>query len=197
VSKAQSKVENNMESKAMNKLMSTAINNTISKLIMVVCLAALVSACASTSSNTSRSSSAANSGKDPFEVTATADFAYDRGDWLVAAREYQQLADLVPTDAYALTRLGNVHLKQNNFSGAIYAYGKALERDPEAPRAHYNLATAHLLLARDSLQSSLRYLPPNDAGAKVINEKLKHFEVLVYEPVVEVSSPNQGLIKKN
>ncbi len=146
--------------------------------------------CASTST-TMRLSSA-----DPFEVSAQADFAYDRGDWLVAARNYERLAAIVPNDAYALTRLGNIRLKQNDFGGAVHAYEKALERDPTAARAHYNLATAHLLLARNALQSSLRNLPRNDNGAQIIHEKLKHFDVLVYEPLIEVASPNDGLIKQ-
>lgn len=155
----------------------------------------LLAGCAATTTKITSSNSSGID--DPFELTAMADFAYDRGDWLVAAREYQQLAQLVPNDAYALTRLGNVRLKQNDFEGAIHAYGKALERNPQAARAHYNLATAHLLLARDSLQASLRSLPRNDGGALVINKKLKHFDALVYEPLIETSSPNKGLIKKN
>ncbi|MFK7732287.1 MAG: tetratricopeptide repeat protein [Pseudomonadales bacterium] len=165
------------------------------KMIIIFSALLMMLGCASTASNSSLSS--ASNVNDPFELTAIADFAYDRGDWLVAAREYQELAQLVPTDAYALTRLGNVRLKQNDFTGAIHAYGKALERNPQAARAHYNLATAHLLIARESLQASLRNLPRNDGGALVISEKLKHFEALVYEPLVEVSSPNKGLITKN
>lgn len=169
----------------------------MNRLFILLSTIALLTSCAATNSGSYSGSKSSSGVDDPFELTAIADFAYDRGDWLIAEREYQELAKLVPTDAYALTRLGNVRLKQNDFTGAIHAYGKALERDPEAARAHYNLATAHLLLARDSLQSSLRHLPRNDAGAVVITEKLKHFEALVYEPLVEVSSPNKGLIKKN
>lgn len=167
----------------------------MNRILILIGTLTFVASCATTSGGLYSSNK--GSVEDPFELTAIADFAYDRGDWLVAEREYQQLAELVPTDAYALTRLGNVRLKRNDFTGAIHAYGQALERDPAAARAHYNLATAHLLLARESLQSSLRHLPRNDAGAMVINEKLKHFEVLVYEPLVEVRSPNKGLIKKS
>ncbi len=167
----------------------------MNKVMIAASVVLLMAGC--TAVTTTGASSHSKGIEDPFELTAIADFAYDRGDWLVAAREYQQLAQLVPNDAYALTRLGNVKLKQNDFEGAIHAYGKALERDPQAARAHYNLATAHLLLARDSLQASLRNLPRNDGGALVINEKLKHFEALVYEPLIETSSPNKGLIKKN
>ncbi len=131
---------------------------------------------------------------DPFDVTAQADKAYERGDWLVAEKYYRDLTRIVPTDAFAWNRLGNIRLRQNNFAGAADAYEQSIQRDNESPRAQYNLATAHLLMAREALQVAGDLLPKNDAAAQLIAEKLSHFDALVYEPVIDVTSPNEGLI---
>lgn len=133
---------------------------------------------------------------DPFNITEQADRAYERGDWLVAEKHYKELTRKVPQDAYGWTRLGNIRLRQNKFEGAVHAYRAAVERDPEASRAHYNLATAHLLLARDALQNAQKNLPLNDNGARLIKEKLGHFDALIYEPIIEATSPNKGLIRQ-
>lgn len=163
---------------------------TLRRLTLLAPMLVVLVACNTTSTRSSGLSD------DPFELTAQADFAYDRGDWLIAERFYEELTHIVPSDAYAFSRLGNIRLKQNNFEGAIHAYSTALEREPNDARTLYNLATAHLLLARGSLQQSLINLPENDAGIALVNAKLEHFEQLVYEPVIERRSPNAGLIRK-
>ena len=133
---------------------------------------------------------------DPFDTTAQADKAYEQGDWLVAEKYYTDLARMVPNDAYAWNRLGNIRLRQNNFAGAAAAYQESIERDNSSPRAQYNLATAHLLMARHALQTANSLLPKNDAASGLIAKKLSHFDALVYEPMVEVASPSDGLITR-
>lgn len=161
-------------------------------LFILLASSMLLQACSSTPGQPYTSS-----GKDPFNIATQADTAYDRGDWLIAENYYKELTRVVPKDAYAWTRLGNIRLRRNNFNGAITAYQKSLERDSESPRTHYNLATAHLLLARESLHSAQRLLPEQDQGAVLIEEKLSYFDLLIYEPVIDVTSPNTGLIKQN
>lgn len=164
----------------------------VTRVIAVCAIVGLLQSCASTGSRTTKAATA-----DPFNVTAQADRAYQRGDWLVAEKYYEELTRSVPKDAYGWIRLGNIRLRQNNFMGAVHAYQAAIERDPDAPRAHYNQATAYLLLARDALQHAQQQLPNSDGGAAVIGEKLSHFDALIYEPLIEVTSPNHGLIRHN
>jgi tetratricopeptide (TPR) repeat protein len=163
--------------------------------LLLLCSILLLSACATTSPGGFQST-VLQSRQDPFALAAKADDAYAIGDWLTAERYYQALTRNVPNDAYAWTRLGTVKLRQNNFVAAIHAYQRALERNADDPRTHFNLATAHLLQARDSLQKARTKLPEDDAAIAVIEEKLKHFEALVYGPIVEVASPTEGLINQ-
>lgn len=164
----------------------------ICRVFFLCTVLAVLQGCASVGANGGKYK--ASTTKDPFNITAQADRAYQRGDWLVAEKYYKELTRTVPEDAYGWTRLGNIRLRQNNFGGAVHAYQAAIERNPEAPRAHYNLATAHLLLAREALENAKQHLPKNDGGARIIDEKLSHFDNLIYEPFVEVTSPNDGLI---
>lgn len=172
------------------KHLSNASPSFVTRVIAVCAVMAALQGCASSAAGTFK----ATKSNDPFNTTAQADRAYQRGDWLVAEKYYEELTRSVPNDAYGWTRLGNIRLRQNNFVGAVHAYQAAIERNPEAPRAHYNLATAHLLLARDALQSAQQHLPRHDGGARIITEKLSHFDSLIYEPFIEVTSPNDGLI---
>lgn len=166
--------------------------SSVSSTLLLCTVLAVLQGCATASANNGKYTTSTT--KDPFNITAQADRAYQRGDWLVAEKYYEELTRAVPNDAYGWTRLGNIRLRQNNFAGAVHAYRGAIERNPEAPRAHYNLATAHLLLAREALENARQHLPKNDGGARIINEKLSHFDSLIYEPYVEVTSPNDGLI---
>lgn len=165
-----------------------------SRTLLLCSVLVVLQSCASVSAAPTPSKFKATTTKDPFAITARADRAYQRGDWLVAERYYAELTRTVPKDAYGWMRLGNIRLRQNNFTGAVYAYRAAIERDPDASRAHYNLATAHLLLARDALEKASQHLPANDAGVRIIGDKLRYFDRLIYEPYVEVASPNDGLI---
>lgn len=134
--------------------------------------------------------------EDPFVIVSKADQAYLEGDWLTAEHYYHSLTRAIPSDSYAWARLGNIKLRQNNFEGAISSYQRAIERDNSDARSHYNLATAHLLRAREALRDAQQALPSNDAAVQIIDKKLSHFSALVYGPVVEIASPNDGLIKQ-
>lgn len=172
--------------------MNTVFERTSLKFAIAVSALLLMQGCATTTSIGYRAS-----GDDPFDITAQADRAYERGDWIVAEKYYQELTRAVPKDAYGWTRLGNIRLRRHDFTGAIVAYEESLERDRESSRTHYNLATAHLLKARQSLHNAQQHLAASDEGNKLIDEKLSYFDILVYEPVIEVTSPMNGLIEQN
>lgn len=131
---------------------------------------------------------------DPFILASKGDAAYEVGNWLIAERYYHALAQQVPNDGYAWSRLGNIRLRQHNFTAAIHAYEQALQRNSDDPRTHYNLATAHLLQARAALRKAQVSLPSKDPAVALIAEKLHRFEALVYGPVIEIASPIDGLI---
>ena len=188
------------------KLGNLKINSTLSpcglptrwlRCLCFVVVMATMQACSTTSGNAAAASKyQAASGATPFAITAKADSAYLRGEWATAARFYEELARTVPNDAFAWNRLGNIRLRQSNFPGAIAAYEKALERDGDSARTHYNLATAHLLVARGALENAHGLLPEKDGGIPLIEKKLGYFDAMVYESIVEVPSPNDGLIKQ-
>lgn len=130
-----------------------------------------------------------------FELVQRADRAYAQGSWMEAERYYQQVIARAPQDAYAWFRLGNTRLRQGALPAAIAAYEAALRRGAEPAKPRYNLATAYLLQAEQSLRAALTELPADSPGRGVISRRLGQLKALVYTPVEEVRSPGSGLIE--
>lgn len=152
----------------------------------------LLSACATTPNTpaTSQSSEFNKSGQkaDVFNLVAKADTAYNEGRWLEAEQAYLQLTSQVPDDYYAWFRLANVQLRQGRIDNAVVAYKQAAKRNPNQPKAFYNLATAHLFEALASLHQAKQRMRPGDPGLRVVAIRIHQLEQLIHQPLDETIS---------
>lgn len=85
-------------------------------------------------------------------LLASADAAYESGDWGVAARDYTAAAgDEVQGAGRALHRAGNALMRLKRFEEASSAYARALEDSTydEASSVAYNLGVAEVALGRN------------------------------------------------
>ena len=133
--------------------------------------------------------SSTDSNSDPFAIAELADSAYARSQWLEAQRHYKTLTELVPDDAYAWFRLGNTHIRQGEITQATHAFEEALRRDPQYPKAWYNLATAHLLNAQHALRQTYHNLRQEDPGRLLAQQRLQTLDQLIYQRLEEPDSP--------
>jgi len=65
-----------------------------------------------------------------------------RGDQQAAKSAYQQAIRLDPQPVSALVALGEIQLKQQNYSQAIITYRRLTELVPDNPSIYYNLGLA-------------------------------------------------------
>ena len=162
---------------------------------LIVMLAILLLTGCATMDQTSKSdesqpaSSTTASNSDPFAIAELADSAYAKSQWLEAQRHYKTLSELVPDDAYAWFRLGNTHIRQGEVTQATHAFEEALRRDPQYPKAWYNLATAHLLNAQHALRQTYHNLRPEDPGRLLAQQRLHALDQLIYQRLEEPESP--------
>jgi tetratricopeptide (TPR) repeat protein len=115
-----------------------------------------------------------------FTAAGQADAAYAQGHWIEAARFYQQVITLAPTDGHAWFRLGNVRLQQARYAAAVEAYQAALVREPGWTKAYYNLSTVYLLQAQAILDSSHGQASP--LQQQEINARLSALDGVLYAP---------------
>ncbi len=133
---------------------------------------------------------------DPFNLVELADRAYARSQWLDAEYYYKTITQQVQNDPYAWLRLGNVYLRQQKFESAVHAYHNSLQRNAEQPKAYYNLGTAYMLLARESMQKSQQMLPAHDSAQQLITNKLEALNKQIFMPLADTSSASSGLIEQ-
>ena len=128
-------------------------------------------------------------------VTEQAHSAYELEDWALAEQFYQEAVEAEPDDTATWIKLGNMRLRQDNYSGAAEAYEAAMQTEAYRPKSHYNLATSYLLIARDSLEKARNTLPEGDVAQAVIDQKLSMFDSLLYGPVDGVTLPAIGVFE--
>ncbi len=119
---------------------------------------------------------------DLFQQVAAADQAYAEGRLGDAERGYRAVIARVPKDAYAWFRLGNVQLRQGQYTAAIESYRAVLAREPGWEKAYYNLSTAYLMAARAVLVSGLSHVRHDTAEAR-LGTRLEAVDRLIYEAV--------------
>lgn len=124
-------------------------------------------------------------------VMARADQAYEQGRWLEAQQGYQAIVDAVPEDHYAWFRLGNTMLRQGRVENAVHNYHKAIEQNPDEPKAHYNLAIANLLSALDSMQRSYDAMRESDPGRRLVRKRMDQLRQLIDQPL-DIDAPSIG-----
>ena len=150
--------------------------------------ACLLGACAATPSGTSAPGEASRYTDDVFALSAAADRAYREGRWIEAARDYGELTEAIPGDAYAWFRLGNTHAQQGDYERAILAYEASLERDAEQPKPWFNLSTAYLLRAQAAMERARERLRPGDPAREMIDRRLEGLRALVHGRIEDVPS---------
>jgi tetratricopeptide (TPR) repeat protein len=154
-------------------------------------------ACTSTVKKDTTRHSPDGSAANAFELVATADKAYQEGRWLEAEQGYRAVIQKVPEDYYGWFRLANTQLRQGQIDSAIRFYLEAQKRNPKPAKSHYNLSTAYLLMALDSLRQSSQRLREKDPGKHIIHRRISVLEKLINQPVDGDESPNVSVPIKN
>lgn len=100
--------------------------------------------------------------KGVYAISFNADKAYTQSNWTEAEVLYLQLTKLMPDDARAYFRLGNVYLKQGQVNKSVAAYEKAIFTDSEKAKYYHNLAVARMMQARQSFAVAIDKAKPVD-----------------------------------
>lgn len=93
--------------------------------------------------------------RDPaLAALAAADSAYKEGDYAKARSQYVSLTRIVPGDAHAFFRLGNIVTRDGDLEAAVNYYREALLRDARHAKAMHNLARVEIERARALLSAA-------------------------------------------
>jgi len=117
------------------------------QLLSILLITSVTSACTTLEESGSKS--------DIYDISYKADVAYTNKNWKIAEDNYIQLTRLVPNDARAFFRLGNIYLKQGNADKSVIAYKEAIFRDPEKGKYYNNLAVARIMQAEQTLKTAI------------------------------------------
>ncbi len=107
--------------------------------LIVFVIACWLSACATPSNTTLL--------KPDAQQLAAAEQAYQAADYASAQEQFEAVLKQSPQSVKALFRLGNIALRQTRLADARDYYRRTLARQPDASKAHYNLALVNLLAA--------------------------------------------------
>lgn len=137
------------------------------------------------------------------KVLASAQKQVRKGNWEKAIRDYESLVEDDPSDVRSLLKVGDLHVKANNFEDALVAYQQvayhyakddfyekaaavykqALRIAPENPSLHRDLGEAYFRLGRlkDSIRSfhraqKLYKAAGNDAEQRTILERMTQID---------------------
>jgi tetratricopeptide (TPR) repeat protein len=130
-----------------------------------------------------------------FSQLEMADRAYAQGRWVEAENHYLAITQVAPNDFYAWFRLGNARLRQGNVEAAISAYESSIERDPKQPKPYHNMAEAYLILAYHSLENARGLVERRSPEQREVDKKLNKLKAIIYQPVSDLPSPANGLIR--
>jgi len=162
---------------------------TINKYLLTVLvsgIAVVSSGCAATAKSPSGISPVAAYTDDVFELSASADLAYQQNRWIDAVRLYQELTVAVPDDAYGWFRLGNTFAQQGAYAKAIEAYEASIQRNSSQPKPWFNLSTAYLLNAQFAMTRSWEKLRQNDPAKAVIESRLRILSGLIHDRIEDM-----------
>lgn len=93
---------------------------------------------------------------------AAADAEYEKGAYASARSRYLKLTTVVPEDAHAFFRLGNIAAKSSDLDAATNFYREALLRDARHARAMHNLARVEIERARALLTAASQASPDKE-----------------------------------
>ena len=129
------------------------------------------------------------------EYTRDADTAYDQGDWATALSLYQKGTDADPNLEYLWFRIGNCHAKLGNFNNAVFAYIKVLKIQPNNIKAHHNLASAHMLAAKQSLIALKSRITKNGTvrDKQLLKVRLHYLEEALALPLQDMAGFASGV----
>ena len=97
---------------------------------------------------------------DPMHKVASADAAYQAGDWQRAEALYKELLAHQPDYDEGWFRLGNLYLRQHEARRAESAFAKATALSPGESRYWHNRTLAILLEADQLIDHSRAVFPP-------------------------------------
>ena len=125
----------------------------------------LISSCSTTQSVTGGKSKKVESVFSPDQLLERGVKSYFEGNYTLAEKDLLTVTRLVPNDAMAWFRLGNLYSRQQQLDEAAAAYQQALVRQSNLFKAWHNLGVVQMRLAqRHFLQ--LQDRAPNDSPLK-------------------------------
>jgi len=158
----------------------------IIKATLLMVIAMYVTACVAPASKSRSGSPATIYTDDVFQLSASADQAYQQNRWIDAVRLYQELTQAVPEDAYGWFRLGNTFAQQGAYAKAIDAYEISIERNSSQPKPWFNLSTAYLLNAQFAMTRAWEKLRSNDPAKAVIENRLRVLSGLIHDRIEDM-----------
>ncbi|WP_416394980.1 tetratricopeptide repeat protein [Allohahella sp. A8] len=162
------------------------VKQSISLLIIVMSLLSGCSQLSSKSEADEAELAAYAQGQAVLDLTVKADEAYYRRDWVKAEGLYREATKLDAGQAYLWFRLGNVLMYQTRMSEAREAYTEAINRDQGFAKAWNNLATAHLLEAREALVYLHDRLQPGDPATKQLAVRLGLLDKVLDQAMADI-----------
>lgn len=127
-------------------------------------------------------------GRDPaIDALAAADAAYKKGEYAEARDQYERLARVIPGDAHALFRLGNIAAHDGDLEAAVHFYREALLRDARHARAMHNLARIEIVRARALLAAASQ--SATDADFRLQSMALAQALEILLRPKVSSGDP--------
>lgn len=109
------------------------------------------------------------------QSTATADSAFARADWPLAAREYRAIATRDTTDIRARFRFGVALFEQRQFREAIPALQRAVLAKLQLPQAEFRLTRAYALLGHPD--SAMAHLERAIAAGVTLQQVTSHLDL--------------------
>ncbi|HHC72922.1 MAG TPA: tetratricopeptide repeat protein [Thiotrichales bacterium] len=105
--------------------------------------------------------------QDAGELWSLAESAYRQGAYQQAKVHFQTLVARLPDNEMGWLRLGNIAMLEGRIDQAAEHYRTVLELNPRQAKAHYNLATIHLLKAERHFQFHTATVPERQANPRL------------------------------
>lgn len=99
---------------------------------------------------------------DIYQLVSDADNAYRISEYTRAEMLYRKITQVMPEDANAFFRLGNIYARQNKPEMAINSYREAILRDSGQAKYFNNLAVVFLMQAEHALTLASEKAKPGE-----------------------------------
>ncbi len=120
---------------------------------------------------------------DYLSLHTEAKWAYYAGDCVTALERYTRLVDFEAEQTEPWLHIGNCKARQDDYQGAIAAYRKATQINPQYSKAWYNQALLQATELARTMEYVLEYLNPDEPSA----QRLRSLAVQMLAPFEDAS----------